>query len=68
MANKMRGALKSAQRKKEEAEFEKATEEFAKRVGPVSDNDLRVSRPTAESVPVQVFNKVAKAAARRKIN
>lgn len=68
MANEMQETFKIASRKLEEAEFEKAVAKFAKKLGPVNQNDLRVSWSEADSVPVQTFNKVAKAAARRKIN
>lgn len=68
MANETQEAFKKAKRQREEAEFDKACAEFAKKLGTVTQNDLRVSRSGADSVPVQVFNKVAKAAARKKIN
>ncbi len=68
MANSMTNAFKDATRKKQEAEFERATAEFARKLGPVGPDELKVFHGEESNPRLQTFNQVAKAAARRKIN
>ncbi len=60
--------IKQTKRKKSETEFDKAAEEFARQVGPVGPEEIRVTLEASENSRLKVFNEVAKAAARRKIN
>lgn len=68
MSRKKKHVSKDRHRKEAEEEFAGASEEFARRVGCVTENDLRLSRNSEQSILVQAFNKIAQAAARRKIN
>ncbi len=56
------------ERTKSEAEFDRSAEEFARQIGPVGPEDIRVTLEAEDNPRLKAFNEAAKAAARRKIN
>ncbi len=68
MANSMTSAFKEATARKADQEFDRAASEFAKRVGPVSPDELRVNLDHEQDPHAQVLKETLSRRRRRKLN
>lgn len=68
MAESMRKAFQQASRSRQEGQFNRAAEDFAKKVGPVSPEDLQVNLEHEANPRAQALRQAASAARRRQVN